>query len=115
MSDLTDKQDDMEQILLNKLPHGSGIDCKWEFTWLVNGKLLAINAFHCMNDAGYYEGFADFTVKLNAPFGDQQDFNLSFSGDRAKRLNKKHMLREYLEETLHYALRNEAVVCGGVQ
>lgn len=102
--------DDIEDLLLENLPHGSGVNCKWEFDWLVNGKLVAKNAFHCMNDAGYYEGFADFSVKFHKPKSDLSEFVLVFNGDEASYLNKKHMLRDYLEETIHYAVtRKEGV------
>ena len=96
--------DDIEDLLLENLPHGSGVDCKWEFDWLANGKLVAKNAFHCMNDAGYYEGFADFSVKFNKPREDLSVFDLAFHGDVAQRLAQKHMLRDYLDETIHYSV-----------
>lgn len=104
MEDLEDKQDDMEQILLNKLPHGSGIDCKWEFEWLNNGKLVCNNSYHCMNNAGYYDGFADFKLILHKPFTEQDDFDLVFCGRQGQNKNRQYMLREYLEETLSEAL-----------
>jgi hypothetical protein len=114
MSDLTDKQDAMEQILLNKLPHGSGIDCKWEFTWLVNGKCIASNSYHCINDAGYYDGYADFKVILHKPMEDAAEFSLQFIGREGQNKNRQYNLREYLQDILYYALRNETVACGGV-
>ena len=106
---LSDKQDAMEQILLNKLPHGSGIDCKWEFVWLKNGKVKAKNSFHCMNDGGYYDGYADFTVILHSPFMDHQNFDLVFNGRYGQYKNKQYMLRDYLEDTLYEeALKTQA-------
>jgi hypothetical protein len=94
-----------EKFLLNKLPHGSGIDCKWEFTWLKNGKVKAVNAFHCMNDGGYYDGYADFTVII--PPQDHTDFHLVFNGRQGQNKNRQYLLRDYLEDTLYQALKGE--------
>lgn len=92
----------IEDYLLKVLPHGSGIDCKWQFDYQKNGKIRAVNAFHCMDENGYYCGYADFTltVDLDSP----QDFRLVFNGADSHRLNSKYMLKGYLEETFHYAL-----------
>ena len=97
-------RDDIEELLLEKLPHGSGIDCKWEFEWLKNGKLLAKNSYHCMNDNGYYVGFADFTVIFQKPITDSSLFDLVFNGKQAQRYNERLYLREYLEEAIYYAV-----------
>ena len=107
MADLEDKQDALEQILKNKLPRGSGINFKWEFDWLKNGKCVASNSYHCMNDAGYYDGYADFKVVFNRPFEDHTNFALQFNGRQAQNKNKQYMLREYLDDTLYEALKGE--------
>ena len=92
----------IEDYLLKVLPHGSGIDCRWQFDYQNNGKIKATNAFHCMNEGGYYCGYADFTltVDLDKP----ADFRLVFNGSESHRLNSKYTLKDYLEETFHYAL-----------
>lgn len=92
----------IEDYLLKVLPHGSGIDCRWQFDYQKNGKIKSTNAFHCMDENGYYCGYADFTltVDLDKP----ADFRLVFNGSDSHRLNSKHMLKDYLEETFHDAL-----------
>ncbi|HUW46806.1 MAG TPA: hypothetical protein VMW50_13535 [Dehalococcoidia bacterium] len=99
--------DDFEQILLNKLPHGSGFDCKWEFTWLKNGKVKAKNYFHCMNEHGYYDGYAPFTLIIDP--AKCEDFKLVFNGRTGQNKNRQYMLREYIEDNVGYALTTESV------
>lgn len=91
--------------LENILPSGSGIDGKWRFTEQKNGNILAHSSFHCMDEHGGYDGFADFTVifKKNAPLA---DFVLQFNGKVAQYKNKRYMLRDYLEETIYHFIRD---------
>ena len=91
--------------LADVLPTGSGIDCKWQFTEQKNGNILAHNSYHCMNDAGYYDGWADFTLifKKDKPLA---DFVLQFNGKTAQYKNKRYMLRDYLEETIYDYIRD---------
>lgn len=86
------------------LPHGSGIDCDWSFDYQQNGIVKASNAYNCMNENGFYCGYADFTVKVD--LAKPEDFVLQFNGKLAAKLNDRHILRDYLEETIHYALTN---------
>jgi len=98
------QQDTIEDFLCENLPHGSGIDCKWEFNWLHNGKLQASNSFHCMNDVGYYDGFADFTLTFDV-YKSLRAFRFVFNGNHAQRKNNQYMLREYLEDIIYFCLR----------
>lgn len=100
------QKDNAETYLLEKLPHGSGIDCKWEFSWLGNGKLKASNSFHCMNEAGYYDGYADFTI-IFPIYRALTAFTLQFNGSQAQHKNRQYMLRDYLEDTIYYALQGD--------
>lgn len=111
--EIKDKQDDAEQILLNKLPHGSGINGKWEFEWLKNGNVKAKNSFHCMNDGGYYDGYAEFTVII--PPQDHTDFHLVFNGRQGQNKNRQYMLRDYLESTLYEALKDQTALFEALQ
>lgn len=86
------------------LPHGSGIDCDWSFDYQQNSKILASNAYHCMNENGFYCGYADFTVKIDLT--KLLHFTLHFNGNSSAKLNTRYMLRDYLEETICYALTN---------
>lgn len=91
--------------LADILPTGSGIDCSWTFTEQKNSNILAHNSFQCMNERGYYDGFADFTVifKKNAPLA---DFVLQFNGKVAQYKNERYMLRDYLEATIYHFIRD---------
>lgn len=94
----------MLQDLLDNLPHGSGIDDKWSFQICRNSVRL-YNAYHCMNDGGYYDGWAYFVViiskdrllrEMNQSISNT--FKLQFLGRHSQYLAQKHLLREYLED-----------------
>lgn len=57
------KFDDLELFLIDKLPAGSGIDCKWDIT-IKNNMVVCKNSAHVLNDMGFYMGYIPFTVKL---------------------------------------------------
>ena len=97
---------DFIDFLKEKLPHGSGIDCKWVFNELLNGKITASNSYNCMSEHGYYDGFADFTLTFNRKKS-LSDFRFVFNGKTAQYLNKKYMLRDYLIETIFYTLEHK--------
>ena len=89
------------EMLESDLPHGSGIDG----TWNIEDKgsyIKAVNFFHCMDEHGYYDGYADFSLTI--PKKCLTDFKMHFHGPTSQYLNRKYMLRDYLEETFHYAL-----------
>lgn len=95
---------DYEEHLMEILPHGSGIDCDWEFSEQKDGKLVCKNSYHVMNDAGYYMGFIDFSIRFhrNRP----GNFILQFHTNKTgywwiERTN----LRTYLDDTLYEALQ----------
>ena len=85
------------------LPHGSGIDCKWGFEVLTNGKIKASNSFHCVNENGYYDGYADFTLTFDVTKS-LRAFRLVFNGRVAQYKNRQYMLRDYLEDSIYDAL-----------
>lgn len=90
-----------EFFLHSDLPHGSGIDCKWEIEDM--GKYFkCLNSFHCMNEHGMYCGYADFTLII--PKKNPLEFRLHFNGKDSAYLNERYMLRDYLEDTFHYAI-----------
>lgn len=91
------------EILREDLIHGSGIDCEWTFK--INNKsryVFAYNSYHVMNENGIYDGYADFKLKISVE--NPVSFKLTFSGRQGGELNKKHMLRDYLEETFYWNL-----------
>jgi len=100
---LESKFQELCDYLNEVLPHGSGIDSNWDFDYQKNGKVLAMNSYHCMDENGYYYGWADFTIKFDM-FKDLRAFKLEFNGKRSSYLNDKHMLRDYLEDTIYNSL-----------
>ena len=90
-----------EKKLKEILPHGSGIDCTWEIE--DKGKYFkASNSYHCMNETGYYVGYADFSLII--PKKDWKNFRLHFHGNYSHYLNYRFMLRNYLEDSFVFAL-----------
>lgn len=111
-----------ESELLEMLPHGSGIDCKWRFE-PIGGGVDCHNSFHLMDENGYYNGFADFTVRifhhkkdvlnpLRGPCAGQTqvvhrkgdvDFKLITRGSKWKR-NCAFGVDDYLHDTISFSL-----------
>lgn len=87
--------------LIDLLPHGSGINADWYVTEKPD-RWVASNSYHAMDEYGGYDGWADFT--LNIPKSDPSGFKLQFNGKTAAYLNSKYGLRDYLEDTIVYAL-----------
>ena len=93
--------------MIDLLPHGSGIDCDWEYDVPETSNTVRLsNSFHCMNENGMYDGYADFTliVDVKPTVSHLYGFRLQFNGRESQRLNYKYGLREYLEDTLGWAL-----------
>ena len=88
--------------LKKALPSGSGIDYDWEIE--ERGKYVyATNAYHYMNEDGFYDGVLPFTIRL--PKDDMRNFDLHFHVNGAGRYRvNKGGVREYLEDTIHYYL-----------
>lgn len=53
-----------EEKLLELLPTGNGINSDWEITEHKNGNVTAKNSFHAMDEAGFYDGYMPFTVRI---------------------------------------------------
>lgn len=95
----------MLQEFMESLPHGSGIDSKWNFT-LHKDSIRFYNSYHCMNDTGYYVGYADFVIIVPKDAFLRgwyrtiaTSFDLQFQGKDSQYLARKHFLRDYLEDT----------------
>ena len=81
---------------------GSGLDCDWSLKpYTENSKnIILTTSFHCMNGVGYYDGYQDLQVVI--PINDVTAWKLQFTGYRKE--NYIYLLREYLEDTIHYAM-----------
>lgn len=112
------------EVLCYVLPHGSGIDSDWRIELLKNGNIHCHNAYHCMNQDGYYDGWIDFYVKLyrhrvneyrvlqGLMSGKIQvvhrkgDIDFKIVGSFHLRWNKYIDVKDYLYDCIGYALRN---------
>jgi len=112
-------EDNIEELLLDILPHGSGIDCDWEFIWYTNGNLDCTNEYHAMwvNKDNYYIGYIPFKVKF---FQYKKDVLNRLHKGKIQIIAKKgdidykiyapnhdyrsYGLKDYLQDTISYAL-----------
>ena len=78
------------------LPHGSGINADWGYEEK-KGHIDFFNAFHVMNDVGYYVGWCEFYIRLY-PNG---SWRLSFYGPTRWKA-RYYYLRDFLEEEFGY-------------
>ena len=109
-------QEEIEELLLNILPHGSGIDYDWRFIWHKNGNIDCLNAYHAMTECGMYWGAIPFKVKF---FQHKKDV-INLVGDKAQIITLKLDIdykiyapnchhasygpQDYLEDTIGYTL-----------
>lgn len=108
----------MFEDFIYSLPHGSGIDCDWSGHCPSNGEYVYFrNSYHVMNN-GFYVGWQDFTVRLNKEdftqlienHGARYQAVVSMKDNFVIQFNNGHyladyyMLREYLEDTIYWAL-----------
>jgi len=120
--------------IAERLPHGSGIDGDWAIDILGNGNLIISSSYHAMDDDGFYDGWADFSVRvykakmdetheLRGPCAGQIQItarkgDIMVSAVRGARRNGINMaiVREYLDDVLDDVFdgietrRNEIVV-----
>lgn len=98
--------DKIENYLKSEMPHGSGLDYTWKIDYKksTGNKLVFHMSFHSMDENGYYDGIIDFTVTVTPSL--TRDINLSITGN----FGKHQDLRDYLYETIDYALCQDVLV-----
>ena len=81
--------------IINILPHGSGIDYDWNIEHKA-GKVICKNAYHRINQAGFYDGVFPFSVTFS-----HDDFSVKFHGltSYGYKLVRWEGIRDYLEDT----------------
>lgn len=84
-----EQKEKIESILRETLPHGSGIDAKWEFSFNAYNRVFCRNSFHKMDDNGYYAGWDDFTLTI-----DLEAFTFRVTGGKKQ--------YDYLWDTFHH-------------
>jgi hypothetical protein len=92
-----------EETVLEMLPHGSGIDCKWEVEEF-KPSILCKNSYHVMDENGYYDGYIDFSVRI--PKHEPLDFEVHFATSSGRTHAKDLGLVEYLEDTIFWSIKN---------
>jgi hypothetical protein len=101
----SDKQDDIAYDLLDKLPHGSGINGKWEIEFGSHGRIFASNCFDAMDEMGGYCHYYDFRATIH--YDKKSDKYvldcLNFLGQR-ERACCGYDLKSYIIETIDYCL-----------
>lgn len=80
---------------MDTIPHGSGIDGDWSVSEKA-GKWRFSNFYHGMNEFGYYDGYANFSVIVD-PFN-SGDFRIIFHSGGFRHKSWFCGLREYLED-----------------
>jgi len=99
VTELKDVEIDPE-LFIEELPHGSGIDCEWEYTEHKNGKVTFKNYFHAMDEWGGYDGYMPFKFTVfYDPDSDQFDFQRLICDENKRR--SFFGLKDYLEDTLY--------------
>ena len=88
---------DLESLIIDLLPSGSGIDAKWVVQQDKIGSLYAFNSYTCYTEYGYLDAYADFYIKIKLVNCELHITDLKFANVKAQYLNKKYMIRDYLE------------------
>ena len=99
---------DLERTIIESLPHGSGIDYDWDCWKQQNGKVVCVNAYHGMNEGGYYIGSVDFSFRFDVR--DVESGRIMFHGlnSTGKRWVETWGLRDYFAE-MFFGLLNENI------
>jgi len=89
------------------LPHGSGIDGNWHFELLTNGRIVAHNSYHAMDQWGGYWGWIDFsaTLQIDPQFGTISLINVRNHADYVPSFLGGHREQaDYLYQTIEGTL-----------
>lgn len=115
-------KEEIEKLLIEILPHGSGIDADWHFKFCKNGTIFAYNSYHAMDDSGSYIKWINFSIrffrhkrneynKLQGPLCDKyqilhKKYDLDYKIYAPNNDKYSYMLRNYLEDTVSSCLNN---------
>lgn len=105
----------LENIIEKTAPSGSGIDYDYEniriehYSRDNDNKIIFENAYHCMNENGYYDGIIPFRVVIGSDLMPVIHF-IGLNNAGKYRVNK-YFLREYLEDVyLHWLDENDEML-----
>jgi len=85
--------------LATALPHGSGINGKWEITDM-KSYVRAEGTFSPMNEHGFYLAAAPFTVIIRGSPSGTLGFKLHFNGSWSQYMNQRFQLRDSIENKI---------------
>ena len=99
--------EDILEVLVEKLPHGSGIN--FDYTWVIsdseNDVAYISNAFDNMTENGYYDGISPFSVKIrltdNGFSLEEINFLPEITDPETFEKYSNELLLDYLYETYH--------------
>lgn len=91
----------LEKYLIEKLPHGSGLDYTWNYDYNKSNanKVVLTMSFYAMNDVGMYDRVIDFTVTITPSLA--HNFDLLISGNFGKYQDIKEYLYDILTEAFN--------------
>ncbi len=96
-------EDNANTLTRDFMPSGSGIDCGTKLDVDASlrqmGKLVFTLSFHHMNENGMYDGWTEHKAIVSPSL--TSDFDLKVTG------RDRNGIKEYLAETLDFALRRE--------
>lgn len=97
-----ENMESLERVIIENAPHGSGINYDYNnirvehYSSTNENKVIFENAFHCINDSGFYDGILPFRIVVGSSLVPSLHF-LGLNGAGYYRV-KKYGLREYLED-----------------
>lgn len=101
-----ENMEELEEVIRNTAPHGSGINYGYNSIRVEHyskdneNKIIFENAYHCMDDNGYYDGIIPFRVVIGADLTPAIHF-VGLTSAGKYRVNK-YDLRPYLEDIYAY-------------
>ena len=102
----TDYEYDLETLVKEWMPRGSGIDCgtKLDVEKSTRTKLVFTFDYHHMNEDGYYCGWSSHKLIVTPTF---DDFDLKIIGQHpSKQKHQTDWFHDYLYDTYRHALQS---------
>ena len=83
--------------ILEALPHGSGINGKWDIN-ILDKKIVCSNFYHVMNSNGYYTHYINFKINIYTNYRDINGYMIfSIIGNFGKCQDIKDYLYEIID------------------
>lgn len=102
-----DSQGEVLERLLDLLPSGSGLDSGVKLKHCDNKRIVFGCDYHHMDDNGFYCGWSLHDCVIRADLSEFGGFSLKITG------RDKRQIKEYLADTLNYALQREVIFTYG--